>query len=301
VQHRQIEAFAAVMTSGSASRAAELLGVTQPAISRCIAELERELGFALFDRIRSRMVPTFEGRMFFREVDTHFLAMAKLEAAAAHIREFGAGELKIASLHSLGGRLVPKAVALFQKAFPRINVTLQVQSSSRVRDLVASGQFDLGLCSEEIDLNGVEHQHFADYRMVAVVPRDHPLAVRAVIRPEDMQDQPFLQLDFDERLSRDLQAAFAAARAKPRVVVDVEYSATVCALASEAAGIGLVNPAAIAGLDRSGFKVLRFEPALHFRKHLVFPPGRPRPQLVRDFLGVLAEMRNRFSVQVDNS
>ncbi|SDG60287.1 LysR substrate-binding domain-containing protein [Bosea robiniae] len=301
MQHRQIEAFAAVMTSGSASRAAELLGVTQPAISRCIAELERELGFALFDRIRSRMVPTFEGQMFFREVDSHFLAMAKLEAAATRIREFGAGELKIASLHSLGGKLVPKAVALFQKAFPRINVTLQVQSSSQVRDLVASGQFDLGLCSEEIDLNGVEHQHFADYRMVAVVPRDHPLAERAVIRPGDLHDQPLLRLDFDERLSRDLQAAFAATQVKPRAVVDVEYSATVCALASEGAGIGLVNPAAIPGLDRSGFKVLRFEPTLHFRKHLVFPPGRPRPQLVRDFLGVLAEVRNRFALQVDNS
>jgi len=301
MQHRQIEAFAAVMTSGSASRAADLLGVTQPAISRCIAELERELSFALFDRIRGRMVPTFEGRTFFREVDSHFLAMAKLEAAAARIRDFGAGALKIASLHSLGARLVPKAVALFQREFPRINVTLQVQSSSQVRDLVASGQFDVGLCSEEVDLAGVEHQHFSDYRMVAVVPRDHPLAGRAMIRPEDLHDQPFLQLDFDERLARSLHDALAAAQAKPRVVVDVEYSATVCALASEGAGIGLVNPAAITGLDRSELKVLRFEPALHFRKHLVFPPGRPRPQLVRYFLGVLAEVRNRFALQLDNA
>jgi DNA-binding transcriptional LysR family regulator len=122
-----------------------------------------------------------------------------------------------------------------------------------------------------------------------------------VIRPEDLHDQPFLRLDFDERLSRDLHAAFAVGGVRPRVVVDVEYSATVCALASAAAGIGLVNPAAIPALDRSGFKVLRFEPALHFRKHLAFPPGRPRPQLVRDFLTVLAEVRNRFALQVDNS
>ncbi|MCR4522675.1 MULTISPECIES: LysR substrate-binding domain-containing protein [Bosea] len=133
------------------------------------------------------------------------------------------------------------------------------------------------------------------------MPRDHPLAARAVIRPEDLHDQPFLRLDFDERLSRDLHAAFAVGGVRPRVVVDVEYSATVCALASAAAGIGLVNPAAIPALDRSGFKVLRFEPALHFRKHLAFPPGRPRPQLVRDFLTVLAEVRNRFALQVDNS
>jgi len=58
---------------------------------------------------------------------------------------------------------------------------------------------------------------------------------------------------------------------------------------------------ALVGLDRSGVRALRFEPALHFRKHLVFPPGRPRPQFVRDFLGVLAEVRNRFALQLDNA
>jgi molybdenum-dependent DNA-binding transcriptional regulator ModE len=61
MDHRQLEIFNAVMISGSASRAAELLQVTQPAVSRAIVDLEEAIGFSLFDRIRGRLVPTPEG------------------------------------------------------------------------------------------------------------------------------------------------------------------------------------------------------------------------------------------------
>lgn len=61
MKFRQLEAFHYVMISGSAVRAAELMQITQPAVSRSIAELEASLGFPLFDRVRGRMVPTTEG------------------------------------------------------------------------------------------------------------------------------------------------------------------------------------------------------------------------------------------------
>ncbi|MBC7800259.1 MAG: LysR family transcriptional regulator, partial [Gemmatimonadaceae bacterium] len=93
---RQLEAFHAVMIGGSASRAAELLGISQPAVSRAIAELEQGTGFALFDRVRGRLVPTPEGRLFFAEVDVSFTGLDRLRAAAARIRDFGSGAIRIA-------------------------------------------------------------------------------------------------------------------------------------------------------------------------------------------------------------
>src|SRR5687768_1291094 len=88
---RQLEVFRAVMTSGSASRASELLGVTQPAISRSVADLEAAVGFSLFDRVRGRLVPTPEGQMFFRDVNASFAGLDRLRSAAARIRDFGSG------------------------------------------------------------------------------------------------------------------------------------------------------------------------------------------------------------------
>ncbi|WP_325052329.1 LysR family transcriptional regulator [Sinorhizobium meliloti] len=59
---RQIEAFRAVIISGTVSRAAELMGVTQPNVSRLVGELEEAIGFALFDRVKGRLIPTPEER-----------------------------------------------------------------------------------------------------------------------------------------------------------------------------------------------------------------------------------------------
>ena len=75
---RQLEAFHAVMISGSASRAAELLQVTQPAVSRAVAELEAAVGFGLFDRVRGRLVPTPEGQTFFAAVSRSFVGLDRL-------------------------------------------------------------------------------------------------------------------------------------------------------------------------------------------------------------------------------
>ncbi len=80
---RQLETFAAVMKAGTISRAAELLGVTQPGVSRAIAELEKSLGFLLFDRIRNRIVATPEGKLFYAQVEASFLGMDSLRATAA--------------------------------------------------------------------------------------------------------------------------------------------------------------------------------------------------------------------------
>ncbi|MDU6377010.1 MAG: LysR family transcriptional regulator, partial [Bradyrhizobium sp.] len=154
MHYRQIETFRAVILSGSASRAAELLDITQPAVSRAIAELERSVGFALFDRSGGRLSPTAEARLLFAEVDRAFVGLDRIRAEAARIRDFGAGAIRIASLSAFANTLMPKAIHAFNKRHPGVPVTLQIRASSVVRELVASGSFDLGIAADEVDLNG---------------------------------------------------------------------------------------------------------------------------------------------------
>jgi DNA-binding transcriptional LysR family regulator len=82
--------------------------------------------------------------------------------------------------------MVPRVIAAFREKQPQIGVTLQVRSSAIVRDLVAFGRYDLGIASDEVDFSGVDHQHFADYRMVAVLPPGHRFARRATITADDL-------------------------------------------------------------------------------------------------------------------
>jgi DNA-binding transcriptional LysR family regulator len=151
---RDIDIFHAVMLSGGASSAADLLSISQPAVSRALAQMEREVGFRLFDRIKGRLVATREGQLFHADVRANLAGLDRLKQRAAQIREVGAGTLNIASLSALGHGLVPRAIAAFSKLHPKIRIGYQVRTSNIVRDLVASGKADVGLAADEIDTTG---------------------------------------------------------------------------------------------------------------------------------------------------
>jgi DNA-binding transcriptional LysR family regulator len=291
VNNRQIEVFAAVMKAGTISRAAELLGVAQPGVSRTIAELERAVGFALFDRIRNRIVPTPEGRLFFREIEASFRGMDTLRAMAARIRDQGAGQLRIGSLSALGSSLVPRAIRRFRELKPEIGVTLMVLPSRDVRDGVAAGIFDVGLAADEIDVTGVLHQPFVQPRVLCAMPLGHRLCEHEAIGPHDLDGEAFVAYVPEDRARQRLDLIFAEAGVRPRIVVETIYAATVCALVAEGVGVGLVSPYAVAGADPTRLVLRPFSPAVHSKSLLILPLDRPKSQLVRDFIDCLMASR----------
>ncbi|MBA3895863.1 MAG: LysR family transcriptional regulator [Sphingomonadaceae bacterium] len=298
---RQLEIFRAVMVSGSASRAAELLGITQPAVSRAIAELELRAGFDLFDRVKGRLVPTPEGQLFFADVTTSFVGLDSLRAAAARIRDFGSGTVHVASLAALGSTLVARAVRQFRIGNPQIAITLNIASSATVRDLVMNRQFDIGLAADEVDLSGVDHSVFASFRAVCAIPADHPLAERERIHARDLDGMAFLALAPEDRARSRMNEAFEAAGVRPQIVVETPNSATICALALAGAGIGLVNPAAADGFQERGLIVRPFEPAVYFKAYILFRPDAQRARLVRDFTRALHEALRSGSGGTDDN
>ena len=288
---RLLEAFHAVMISGSASRAAELLQVTQPAVSRAIADLERSTGFALFDRVRGRLVPTPEGQLFFTDVSESFAGLDRLRMSAARIRDYGSGHIRIASLAALGSTLVPRAIRAFRTQHPDIAITLQITSSAQVRELVVNGQFGVGLAADEVDLSGVDHRVFSSARALCAMPPDHPLAHRRVIHAQDLHEVPFLALAPEDQARARMFQVFAEANVRPAVVVETPFSNTVCALALEGVGIGLVNPGAAEGFAARGLVLLPFEPAVHFKTFLLFRPDTQKAVLIKHLTASLLSAR----------
>ncbi len=111
----EIEAFDAVMRMGSTMRAADLLGVSQPAISRAIARLASSTRLTLFKTVRGRLVPTPEAELFQAEVRAAFAGLDHLKSKAAAIREFGSGNHQDRLLPSAG----PLLYAEGRQALPR--------------------------------------------------------------------------------------------------------------------------------------------------------------------------------------
>ena len=289
---RQIEAFRAVIISGTASRAAELMGVTQPAVSRLIGELEVTVGFPLFDRVKGRLVPTPEADIFFREVETSFRGFDRLRSSAARIRDFGSGHIRVASLAAAGSTIVPRAVRRFREAFPSAIVTLSVMSSAAVRNHVVDGEFDLGLAADEVDLSGVEHQVFGSFPALCAIPPGHPLAERRVINPRDFHGLDYVALSPEDRARLHFEKLCKDAGAKPNLVIETPFAITACALALEGVGACIVNPLAVDGFAERGLILRPFEPSVYFKSYLLFRPDMQKARLVRAFVAALMEVRN---------
>lgn len=293
---RDIDVFNAIMISGGAGAAAALLDTSQPAISRSLAKLEAELGFALFDRVRGRLVPTREGLLFHTEVRANLVGLDRLKLRAAQIREVGAGTIRVASLSALGHGLVPRAITAFSRKHPQVRVSYQVRTSNVVRDLVASGSFDVGLAADEVDTNGVLHSVFTTPRAVCVMPRDHPLASRAIVKPSDLDQEGFLALAPEDTARLAMDRIFAEHGVEPRILVETPYGVTIAILAAQGLGLGLVNPFIIADKMIQGIAVRPFEPAVHFRTLLLRPPDGVNSRLISAFIAELYVVRNAFAL-----
>jgi DNA-binding transcriptional LysR family regulator len=289
---RQIEAFHAVMTNGSTVRAAEVLRISQPAISKAIVELEKQIGFALFRREKGRLIPTSEAQLFFRDVHQSFTGLAALRGIAARIRDFGSGEIRIAARSALSTNVVPAALALFRHQHPNVAITLQTRLSSEAKDLVASNQFDIALAADEVDTTGVDVSLLSDHRAVIALPEGHPLCEHEVVRVGDLAGVDMIALSPEDTTRQRLESAQAKAGIETRMVLETPYSSTICALVSAGLGCGIVHPKTAEVYIGRGLVVRPFEPRLDFKTLILTPPGRPPSRLVQDFIAALHKVKD---------
>lgn len=289
---RQVEAFRAVMLAGTTTQAANLLRSSQPAVSRLIHQLESAMQIRLFRRAKGRLQPTPEAHQFYAEVERSFVGLDKLRQTGASLRAVGTGHLRIAALPVVGLGLVPHALRHFLAAYPGATVALHVRASKAVKDLVASGQYDLGLAADEIDTAGVDWELFSRTRGVCVMPVGHRLSEKAVVRPADLENEAFVSLDVDDLARARIDKVFEQARVRRRLIIESQYAATICSLARAGAGIGIVNPFAIGDVVSADFVARPFAPAVEFKTLLLTPPARPPSRLAEGFITILKKVRD---------
>lgn len=283
---RQIETYQAVMTFGTTSKAAEVLGMSQPAVSKAIMTLERSIGFKLFDREKGRLTPSAEGQLFYREVQASLAGIAKLRSSAARIRDYGSGDIRVACLSAFSTNVTPRAIAKFRKRHPDIAVTLTVAASSVIRDMVAANQVDIAITADEVETTGIEVTPFVDVPAAIALPPHHPLVGKEVIGPEDLDKVDFVALAPEDTTRQEAEAIFTQHGVAPRVAVETAYSSVVCALVIEGIGCGIVDPVTAVGYMERGLIIRPFVPSIHFRTLLLFPP-RKKPRLVQELADIL--------------
>lgn len=285
---RHLQTFRAVIATGSLTQAAEALGISQPAASKLIFNLERTLGFRLFVRGHGRVLPTAEARYFYEQADKVFSAIDQLALVVNDIRDLKAGQLRIASLPGLSLAFLPSVVAGFVAKRPRVTVSLQTRSSLKVREWIAAQQFDLGVAEELVDGPGIESEPLV-LRCVCVLPEGHPLSSHEVLGPHELAGEPLISLNHDHQTTIQIEQIFRDAGVRRRVAVESQLFAPACALVARGAGVAIVDPLTAVDFAGRGVVARRFEPEVRFKLGVLYPAQRPRSRLQREFVARLHE------------
>jgi len=239
---RMIEAFRAVVISGSVSEAASFLHITQPAVSRLIKDMELEVGFKLFERRQGRIFANEDALALYDEVNSFYMGLERIQKAAEQIKKRETGTLRIASLPAVGLSIMPKVISAFNKLHPNIDIHLQVVRSPTVIQFLTAMQCDIGFVEETFSAPSLIVGPSFDLDTVCIMPKGHELENYDEITPALIGTHPMIALDSDSKVRMKTDAIFDAAGTKPSISIVAPITNVVSSLVLEGCGVALVDP-----------------------------------------------------------
>jgi DNA-binding transcriptional LysR family regulator len=259
INYRHIEAFRAVMRTGGMTLAAQILHVTQPAVSRLVREFELDIGMPLFHRSGNRVTATAEAKRLLAEVERSYVGLRRISSVANALRKGETGSLTIVAMPAMAIGFLPRFVAAFIKERPGLDVSVEGHGSLRVREKVAGGEAQIGLSAVPFQHSSLEAT-VVDDPAVAVLPVGHRLAAKRSIRAQDFTDETLILIATGRFGGHTIEGALQKAR--PRNVIYTQHSSIACALTAEGAGISVVDPFSASEFNGRGVVVRPFLPTI---------------------------------------
>jgi len=238
---RQLRAFLAVSQHGGFARAGEHVGLTQPAISRRIRELEDNLGVRLLDRTTREVVLTATGQRLAGELERVLETLDTLLAETRQAGEQARGTVRVASSPTLSASLMPACLADCGQQYPQVRLQIVDQVQRLNLDSVQSGEVDFGLVVDPQSPPGLDGISVGSDPFVLVLPASHPLAAQASVGWAQLAAQPLVLLDGNSGSRALIDQALAQHGVCGEVVQSLGHSTAVFRVVE--AGIGIsVSP-----------------------------------------------------------
>ena len=284
---RQIEAFRAVMVTGSGTEAAKMLFITQPAVSRLISDLEYQTRLKLFVRKPNRLEPTPEAQALFRQVDRAFIGLEEISLFADSIVNKQQGSLRIVAMPVCVDSFLPSLVSEFLQQHPKVSIELESAPRIQALDLVRTQRQDLGIISLSSRENlGLQVQNICRQKAVCVLPADHPLCEKSVINVRDLENEPFISLSRGSPFRAKVDEIFARENIKRTFAIETRTHRTVYELVKRGAGVAILDPFITENQD-SEVVIKPFLPEVSWDYAVVQPHSATPSLITQSFIALL--------------
>lgn len=270
---RDLEVFKAVIDCRTATLAAARLGISQPAVSRTIGQMEERSGRALFRRAGASLAPTADGLALYEEIRGIFAGLERVRAlewggVASHPL------LRVAATPTMAQYWLDEVAAAFRRELPECRLTLEIVPTPQILEFVADRQVDVGIASVAAAGSGLQRLPFRRSRLVCAMPADHPLTRLPFVKPADLQGQPLIALVRRNEARATTDRIFTKAGIAPNVVLETSTAFSAMNCVRGGAGLALLNAFPVHLSEPADIAFRAFEPALHYDTSFFIAPDK---------------------------
>jgi DNA-binding transcriptional LysR family regulator len=239
----KLRIFAAVAELEHYSRAAEILQLSQPAVSAHVHDLERSLGVELFEKCGRGIRLTAEGRLVQTYARRIVATIGELDEAVADRRGLRTGELRLGASSTIGEYLLPEAVGAFRRHYPGVRLAIEIGNTTRVTDRLRRGDLHLALVGEALDDPDLQFESYGTDEIRLIVPPGHPWA-GGQVPVAALTSQPLILRERGSATRDVIEQALA--RAGVQMAVQLELGGTEAIKGAIVAGLGIAFVSACA-------------------------------------------------------
>lgn len=233
--------LAVIARERSFTRAASVLGISQPSISARMRRLEQRLGEPVFERLGRgvRLTPTGEA---LRPAAERALALAQdADQLWIGLGTQQRGFVRVAASTTVAGYVLPTAIARFRRRHPDVDLDVRVGNTADVAQQVATGELPWGLVEGPVDTINLVARTFLEDDVILVVPPRHPWARRRRIAPQELEASDFLGREAGSGTGEIYEAALAAHGVRLRPRARIAHSRAIVAAVAAGAGVAIVS------------------------------------------------------------
>ena len=268
------------------TRAADYLNISQPAVSKLVTNLEKELGLKLFERRRGYLEPTPEAHFMLEDVIRGLDSIAKIGRTAREVTRNRLGSLVVASIPGFAMHALPLAVSDLLAESPDVRVRLLSRSVRTFDEILVAQQFNVAVVDVPISHPAVRIETLT-HECVCVLPKGHPFAKVPVVTPAMLDGIPFISLFREHHTSQLLEKIFAKEQADWNVIVETQFFATACVLVTQGVGVSIVEPVTANHHKDLGLVMRPFNPVVPHNVGLAFPLDRQPSRVTKQFVKLL--------------
>jgi DNA-binding transcriptional LysR family regulator len=237
----QLKIFYYAVKAKNLSAAAEQLFITQPAVTKGIQRLQEHYELKLIDYVGKKLVLTDAGEVLFRIAEKIFDMETHAEESIRDFQQRKRGRIRVLSSESFGDYYLPEVVIPFCKAYPLVQVSMNILPTDQVVESVAGLNCDIGFISYPVEHEKLTVREVLEDELVIITPRRHPLRGRHTLQPRDLEGQPFIMHEEGSAPRRAIEDLLQRHGVSVRVPMELSSNRAIKRAVQHGIGIALVS------------------------------------------------------------